>query len=228
MKITVDRVSECCLIVYFGNEIDPGLIEKLRIFTQVVQKHYSQVVCEVIPSYTSVLIEYNPLDVEANEFIDWCHKQGQQVMRSELNGASKLVTLPVYYHSDVAPDLATLAKNKKLTTEQVIELHSRTEYTVCAIGFAPGFAFLGSVDPKISSPRHAEPRLKVAKGSVGIADRQTAVYPLETPGGWQIIGKCPLDLFNIDRDPMMPFEAGDKVRFTPIQRDEFLSLGGEL
>jgi KipI family sensor histidine kinase inhibitor len=228
MKIEVSRVSENTIIVYFGHQIAPQLVEKLAVFTRAVQQHYADVVYEVIPSYTSVLIEYHPLKAEADELIAWCQQQAKKVMEREINETSKTVTLPVYYHPDVAPDLELLAQSRHLTIEQVIDIHSQTEYTVCAIGFAPGFAFLGSVDPRIVLPRRTQPRLKVAKGSVGIADQQTAVYPLDTPGGWQIVGNCPVNLFNLNNDPMMPFDVGDKVRFEPISRVQFLEFGGVL
>ncbi len=228
MPIKVSRVSENCLIVYFGEKIDLKLIGKIARFTHTLEQHYGALLYEVIPSYTTVLVEYHPLKIEINQFINWCHRQAERVMQEQIDTQGKVVTLPVYYHTEVAPDLESLARDKNLTVQQVIDIHSQTDYTVCAIGFAPGFAFLGSVDAKIATPRHAEPRLKVAKGSVGIADQQTAVYPQQTPGGWQIIGNCPLDLFNIQHDPMMPFEVGDTVRFSPISRKQFIEMGGML
>lgn len=226
MGIEVNRVSENTLIVYFGNSINPQLVAKIVLFAKELQKKYETDIYEVIPSYTSVLIEYYPLKVDDNELIAWCEQQAIKVMGDDIRLTPGIVTLPVYYHPEVAPDLEALASACQLTVEQVIEIHSQKEYTVCAIGFAPGFAFLGSVDSRIALPRHSNPRLKVAKGSVGIADEQTAIYPLETPGGWQIIGNCPVDLFDINNDPMMPFEIGDKVRFEPVSREKYLELGG--
>lgn len=228
MKIEVSRVSENTLIVYFGHSIEPQLVEKIALFTQALNAAYKTGIYEVIPSYTSVLIEYHPLKIDENKLIAWCKSQAVKLLDHPTTSIAKLVTLPVYYHPEVAPDLESLAAACQLSVEQVVEIHHQKEYTVCAIGFAPGFAFLGSVDPRIAAPRHSEPRLKVAKGSVGIADAQTAIYPLDTPGGWQVIGNCPVDLFDINNDPMMPFEVGDKVRFQPITREEFLQLGGKI
>ncbi len=229
MKVEVSRVSETSLIIYFGHSIDLKLIEKIAAFSHAVQDKYQGKIYEVIPSYTTLLIEYHPLKVDVHELTQWCQQQADKLANSKaMTSESKVVTFPVYYHPDVAPDLERLAKDRQLSVEQVIEIHSQTEYTVCAIGFAPGFAFMGSVDQRIATPRHVEPRLKVAKGSVAIADAQTAIYPQETPGGWQIIGNCPSDLFNIHHDPMMPFEVGDKIRFEPISREKFLELGGVL
>jgi KipI family sensor histidine kinase inhibitor len=121
-----------------------------------------------------------------------------------------------------------IAKRASLSIEEVIEIHQAQAYRVYAIGFAPGFAYLGEVDPRIAAPRLSTPRLKVPKGAVAIADRQTAVYPNVSPGGWNIIGLCPVDMFNPDAEPIMPVKVGDKVRFKPIAKETFLAMGGEI
>lgn len=226
MTSSVSQVSETCIIVYLGKAIDPELVSKLAVFTQRVKQQFNGAIIDAIPSYTSVLIEFHPLKIETDELLAWCQHQITQIDQSVVARSGKLVCLPVCYHTSVAPDLEALAATKGLSVEEVIAIHTQSEYTVCAIGFAPGFAFLGSVDDRIAMPRHREPRLKVAKGSVGIADSQTAVYPLETPGGWQIIGNCPLELFDINADPMMCFDVGDRVRFQSISRERYIELGG--
>ncbi len=230
MVTKVSRVSETSFIIYFGDVIDLNLIPTIASFTRLLKNTYADKIVDVTPSYTSVLIEYHPLKTDVEELIIWSQNQVHSMMKGgkDSSAVAKILTFPVYYHPDVAPDLEPLARQKNLSIEQVIAIHSQVEYTVCAIGFAPGFAFLGSVDSRIATARHAEPRLSVVKGSVGIADTQTAIYPQQTPGGWQIIGNCPIELFNINQDPMMPFEVGDKIRFEPITREQFLQLGGSL
>ncbi|MBT6028405.1 MAG: carboxyltransferase domain-containing protein, partial [Porticoccaceae bacterium] len=126
------------------------------------------------------------------------------------------------------PDLAALAENAGLTTDQVIDIHQSTEYRVYAIGFAPGFAYLGEVDERIAASRLATPRLKVPRGAVAIADRQTAVYPAESPGGWNLIGLCPTPMFDAKADPIMPVSTGDRVSFKAISKQDFIDLGGKL
>ena len=116
----------------------------------------------------------------------------------------------------------------KISVDEVIEIHQQQEYRVYAIGFAPGFAYLGEVDERIAAPRLATPRQKVPRGAVAIADRQTAVYPAVSPGGWNLIGLCPTRMFNPENDPSMPVQVGDRVRFAAIDRDDFLARGGEL
>ncbi|WP_369434125.1 allophanate hydrolase subunit 1 [Psychromonas sp. MME1] len=123
-------------------------------------------------------------------------------------------------------DLDALSQRTNLTVAEIIQLHSETIYRVCAIGFAPGFAFLAEVPAAIQAPRHATPRHFVPAGSVAIADAQTAVYPSDSPGGWQIIGNCPITLFDHHRDPITPFKVGDRVKFTAISATHFAELGG--
>ena len=142
--------------------------------------------------------------------------------------AGKTVELPVWYDPESGPDLESLAKNADLSPEEVIAIHQSSEYRVYAIGFAPGFAYLGQVDERIAAPRLASPRLKVPRGAVAIADRQTAVYPDVSPGGWNLIGLCPTRMFDPAATPTMPVSVGDNIRFKAIERDEFLALGGEL
>jgi KipI family sensor histidine kinase inhibitor len=140
----------------------------------------------------------------------------------------KVVLLPVYYSTESGPDLELLANNAGLSVDDVIAIHQSQEYRVYAIGFAPGFAYLGEVDKRIAAARLATPRQKVPRGAVGIADRQTAVYPAVSPGGWNLIGLCPQRMFDPVARPTMPVAVGDRVKFDAISRDEFLALGGEL
>lgn len=155
--------------------------------------------------------------------------EGSGITQRALNNVSEQqIALPVYYDSAVAPDLLALATYAGLSIEQLIALHTGTSYTAYANGFAPGFCYLGHVDSALAVPRHASPRAAVAAGSVAIADRQTAVYPRQSPGGWRIIGRCPLPLFDAYEQPPNKINVGDTVRFYAVDRECFLSLGGIL
>lgn len=228
--IRVEPVSETCLIVHLGDQIDTQLAPQIGRLSQYLKGAYSQSLIEVIPSYTSLFIQYHPCLITYHALhaaiMQYAKKMEQPLSAGESSHAGKLITLPVYYHHDVGPDLLTVANQHGLTPKQVVEIHSQATYTVCAIGFAPGFAFLASVDSLIATPRHAEPRLKIPAGSVGIANEQTAVYPADSPGGWQIIGNCPQTLFSPEQQPMTPFEVGDRVTFEPIMKDQFIQQGG--
>ncbi|MBT5030789.1 MAG: 5-oxoprolinase subunit PxpB, partial [Proteobacteria bacterium] len=147
---------------------------------------------------------------------------------TNIHTSGKLVELPVLYGEPYGLDIKAIAERVEITEVEVAELHQAQKYRVYAIGFAPGFAYLGEVDERIAAPRLATPRQKVPRGAVAIADRQTAVYPSESPGGWNLIGLCPTLLFDPDAIPPMPVRVGDSVRFVAIDEVEFLNLGGEL
>jgi KipI family sensor histidine kinase inhibitor len=149
-------------------------------------------------------------------------------LQSSTVGSGRSVVLPVYYAPESGEDLERLAANAGLSIEDVIAIHSGGNYRVYAIGFAPGFAYLGEVDERIAAPRLPTPRQRVPRGAVAIADRQTAVYPAVSPGGWNLIGRCPVRMFDPDATPSMPVAVGDRVRFEPVSRQRFLELGGTL
>lgn len=216
------RISESHVMVYVSKDkIDIQLTPKIALFCEKIKHKFPKLI-DIIPSYHSVLIEFHPLHTDVEKLIHYLAQQLEDFDQLTGTREPKTIELPVYYHPEVAPDLNDVAARHGLSVEQVIVHHSQVEYTICAIGFAPGFAFLGSVDKAIATPRHTEPRLHVAKGSVGIADEQTAVYPLDSPGGWQIIGNCPVDL----TDPN--FQVGDKVMFKPVSKQSFIEMGGSI
>lgn len=217
-------VSETSLMLYMGDEIDVGQAPFIGEVARRIKNGFAEV-CEVTASYTSLLVQVHTRQAGVEEL-------GEKLIEM-IRGSSftveaqcKLIELPVYYAPEVGPDLETVASACGLTIEELIAIHSGRDYTVCAVGFAPGFAFLADVDQRIATPRHERPRSKVPAGSVGIADRQTAVYPLDTPGGWQLLGRCPVPVYNARQTPMSPFEVGDRVRFVPVDRKTYLERGG--
>jgi KipI family sensor histidine kinase inhibitor len=181
---------------------------------------------DLIPSYHSLLVIYNPLSIDYQKIEQEIRDTIGRWKANYQPQQSRIVELPVYYSPESGPDLQRIADHSGLSIDQVIELHQQTEYTVYAMGFAPGFAYLGEVDERIAMPRLATPRHNVPQGAVAIADRQTAIYPSQSPGGWNLVGLCPLSLFNADKRPHSPMQVGDKLRFKSIDRDEFIQLGG--
>lgn len=229
MKIVV--AGENSLIIYFGEQTSPAVSAQVQRATQRLEAALGEHLIDMVPSYASLLVIYNPLSCD--------HLYVRRIIREQLitstegensttSDEGKIVTLPVYYSTESGPDLEALSERAGMSVDEVIELHQSTAYRVYAIGFAPGFAYLGQVDERIAAPRLANPRLKVPRGAVAIADRQTAVYPAVSPGGWNLIGLCPTRMFNPEATPTMPVTVGDQVRFQAIERDEFLALGGEL
>ena len=225
MKIV--PAGEGALIAYFGDQPSPDISLTIQAAVQRLPDLIGPALVDLVPSYASLLVLFDPLEAELAQVRQAMLKCGSRPdAAAEIE--SRLVELPTWYSPESGPDLSDLASHAGLSVEQVIELHQQQEYRVYAIGFAPGFAYLGEVDPQIARPRHKTPRQKVPAGSVAIADRQTAVYPQDSPGGWNLIGRCPLTLFDPEADPVMPFEVGDRVRFRAISRSEFERLGGNL
>lgn len=223
----VEIAGENALIIYFGEQTDPRISAQVQQAERLLRSQLGGNLIDMVASYASLLVIYDPLRTD--------HFAVRSAIRQVVDGleehdaqAGQVVALPVYYSEESGPDLADLAKRAGLSVEEVIQIHSSQEYRVYAIGFAPGFAYLGEVDPRIAAPRLSTPRLKVPRGAVAIADQQTAVYPAVSPGGWNLIGLCPTPMFNPDADPTMPVQVGDRVTFRPIEREEFIALGGEL
>ena len=227
MKIQI--AGENALIIYYSQNKNTNVAAKVLQAQQLIHAHLSDKIIDLVPSYASILVVFDMLKTD--------HHQLRVQLRSILSkittensvlAEQNVIQLPVYYSTESGPDLALIAKLSKLSIEQVIDIHQQQQYQVYAIGFAPGFAYLGDVNNKIATPRLSTPRMKVPKGAVAIADKQTAVYPSESPGGWNIIGLCPIDMFDINAQPSMPVQVGDTVKFHAISKEEFITLGGKL
>lgn len=225
LEFSIEPVAECSLLIRFVNPVSATLSVQIGELASEIMGKFSGIVINVTPSYQTILVDYLPYRMDQDEiipslrgFITACYLSPECL--------EERVELPAYYHHSVGPELA-LYEHDGLTLQDVIRLHSEAVYTVCAIGFAPGFAFMTDVAEPLRKPRLKTPRLRVPAGSIAIAENQTAVYPAISPGGWNIIGNCPLKLFDPEQSPMIPFTIGSQVCFRPISREEFLDLGGE-
>ena len=230
-QFTIKIAGENALIIYFSDDMSADVANQVRTAQQLIlscmSDNANNHIIDLIPSYASILVMFDLLVTDHHAVRNELRVTLKSLFEgNKISENSKVVELPVYYSQESGPELTTIAKNANLTIEDVIELHQAQEYHVYAIGFAPGFAYLGEVDERIATPRLATPRLKVPKGAVGIADRQTAVYPSTSPGGWNIIGLCPVNMFDANAEKPMPVNVGDKVKFKVITKDEFLLLGG--
>ena len=226
-KFGISIAGENALIVYFGTEPDAHIAAQVSKTAADLRQSMGELLIDLVPSYASLLVIYDPLQTD-HYFVRAQIRSATQNLLQPSEQQGNLISLPVYYSLESGPDLQELADNASLSVEQVIEIHQQTEYRVYAIGFAPGFAYLGEVDERIAAPRLATPRQKVPRGAVAIADRQTAVYPAQSPGGWNLIGLCPEPMFDPNAIPSMPVQAGDRVRFNAIDREQYLALGGVL
>lgn len=228
---TIAIAGENALIVYFSDKPGAAVSTEIANTAKKLQTYLGATLIDLVPSYASLLVIFDPFKTD--------HHSVNRAICTAINASTKsapaarttsqpLVTLPVYYSSESGPDLHSVADNAELSVEEVVSLHQQGEYQVYAIGFAPGFAYLGEVDPRIATARLATPRQHVPRGSVAIADRQTAVYPSDSPGGWNLIGRCPTLMFNPQATPSMAVAVGDRVRFEAIDRATFIAMGGVL
>lgn len=219
--------GENAIMLYLGGRASPQVSARVQAACEAIDAALGADLIDLVPSYASVLIIYDALRCD--------HLSVGQRVRAALTSmpdiaasSGREVVLPVYYAAEAGEDLEALAERSGLGIEELVALHTGVEYRVYAIGFAPGFAYLGEVDERIAAPRLSTPRLRVPRGAVAIADRQTAVYPAVSPGGWNLIGRCPSRMFDPSATPTMPVSVGDRVRFEAIDRQRFLALGGEL
>ncbi len=228
LKVQISIVGENSLIIYISQAPDEGTIQKIALINRQLHEKLNKFIIDSIPSYISLLVTWDYLIIDYMNFKKKLVECLKNIAFENSTIKRDILKVPVYYSNVTGPDLENLAHQKHISTKELIEIHQNREYLVYAIGFAPGFAYLGNVDEKIAAPRKSTPRVKIPAGSVGIADQQTAIYPNSSPGGWNIIGRCPLELFKIGKDNDFRFSVADRVRFFSIDRNKYLSLGGKL
>ncbi|MGP2658038.1 5-oxoprolinase subunit PxpB [Malaciobacter sp. WC5094] len=214
------------LIIYFGDEIAQDVALKVKKAYQGLKSLNLDGLIEIIPSYTSIFISYDIFKYDYESLVELLKQEIN--LDSKVEFEEKIVTIDTYYDPEVGLDLKDMTFKTNLSINDIIGIHSNKLYDVYAIGFLPGFAYLASVDEAIAMPRLSSPRKQIPKGSVSIADTQTAVYPQASPGGWNILGRTALELFDRSLDTLSPLSVGDKVKFNPITKKEFLAQGGIL
>ncbi|WP_342647991.1 5-oxoprolinase subunit PxpB [Mucilaginibacter sp. CSA2-8R] len=222
-------LSEKAITINFGDSISADLLTQITAVNQLVQEQPFPGMITTVPAYSTLTVYFDPLQVYKSTLDGWrcLDKVGNYILslsltdrQSTLNTIAPII-IPTCYGGSYGPDLEAVAAMHHLSSEAVISIHSAAAYIVYMIGFVPGFAYLGGMDKILASPRKATPRAAVPAGSVGIAGEQTGVYPLDTPGGWQIIGRTPLSMFDTDRTQPSLLKAGDRVQFKPITTSQF-------
>lgn len=211
------------IIIEVGNEISKEINRKIRGLVFRIESNGFEEIIEIIPTYRSILILYNPLKISYNNLVEKL-KYIESTMDEIKLPPAEIIHIPTLYGGKYGVDLDYVAEYNGLTPQEVIEIHSGTNYLVYMIGFTPGFPYLGGMSEKIATPRLETPREKILSGSVGIAGNQTGIYPIDSPGGWRIIGRTPLKLFDINRDPVVLLKAGQYIRFEPIDEDEYRDI----
>jgi 5-oxoprolinase (ATP-hydrolysing) subunit B len=226
MKPRIEVVAIDCLMVRLFDAIAEANMPWMLAATQRLREGFGAALVDLVPSYTTLMVHYDLTALspaQARALID----QALTDLQPQAQGSGQCHVLPVWYDLSVGPELTLLSQRSGLSVDEVIRQHSAHEYQVFALGFAPGFAFMGLVDEILATPRLSTPRKRVAAGSVGIAERQTAAYPVVSPGGWNLIGRTPAKLFDRDRDGYSLMQPGDTVRFAPVDHAEFIRLGGD-
>jgi inhibitor of KinA len=215
--------GDSALLIELGDAIDLETNIRVIALNDALLKTNIQGVEELVPTYRSLLVRYDPQKTSYEKLIDHA-RDIEKSLTPNMEKEGKRVLVPVVYGGKNGPDLSYVAKTHGLTEEQAIKLHSGETYRVYMIGFVAGFPYLGEVVDEIATPRLETPRLKVPAGSVGIAEKQTGIYPCEAPGGWQIIGRTAIRLFNPANEPPALLSAGDSVKFKPISEKEYNAL----
>jgi KipI family sensor histidine kinase inhibitor len=215
--------SDQSLLVYFGHQITLEANENVRRLLRLLELEPVVGVRNLHPAYYSLLIKFDALRMQHDEMEAILRQYLKRLDEVKLPEARR-VEIPVCYGGEFGPDLAEVCKIREIAEAQAIELHASVEYLVYFLGFVPGFAYLGELPKELATPRLAAPRKRVTAGSVGIAGNQTGVYPFSTPGGWRLIGRTPLKMFQAERHGLSLLSIGDRVRFTPISRERFAAL----
>lgn len=215
------------VFVIFGKFIDPIINKKVHYFRELIENKNILGITETIPSYTSLLICYDPLQLSYAEICTRINNI-MSVIKFESKVTKEVIHVPVLYGGSYGKDITRVAKHNKLTVEEVIKIHNDPEYLIYMIGFKPGFLYLGGLSDRLVTPRLETPRLTVEKGSVGIAGNQTGIYPQNSPGGWQIIGHTPLPLIDWSLAELTPIVAGQYIKFKSVEIDEYECIKKEI
>ena len=211
--------GDLALVVELGDAISPEINRKVRSLTDALEEGGIPGVFDFLPTYRSVLVYYDPLVVTSGEVRDGIERLLESAEITD-TGARHIVHIPTLYGGDMGPDIAFVAEHNGIDEREVVHIHSGADYLVYMMGFSPGFAYLGGLDERLATPRLQSPRTEIPAGAVGIAETQTGVYPMASPGGWQLIGRTPLKLFDPARERPVLLSAGDYVRFVPLESQE--------
>ena len=230
------QISENAISLEFGDDIHEETLVRISRINDCIKQNPFAGLLSTIPAYTTLTVYFNPVGLmndvslkgsttldKISGYITSLHVESKSAEQTH----NVIIQIPVCYDSILGFDLQELSSFYQLTKKEIIEIHSSAVYTVYMIGFVPGFPYLGGLSEKLTAPRKQNPRPAIPAGSVGIAGQQTGIYPLETPGGWQIIGRTPLKLFNVNRQQPSLLKAGDKLKFEPISLREFEQIERE-
>lgn len=226
-KIRFLTAGDSSMLIEFGNEISPEINRKITAVVQLMKAQQIEGVVDMIPAFCSLLINYDPRIITYEHL----RKRMEQLVKLDVAAeqtARKIIEIPVCYGGEYGPDIENIAKHSGVSVEEVIRIHSSRDYLIYMLGFMPGFAYLGGLEECLHTPRLANPRIKINAGSVGIGGSQTGIYPLDSPGGWQLLGMTPVKVYDPMRDVPILYEAGEYIRFVPVDEETYKSIKEEV
>ena len=221
MKPTISPVGDCAISIDFGQVIDPKVNRQIRQVIEQIKVLQLDGIIELVPTYCALLVQYDAMVYTYSDICRILDPILQESVTDSVIERVMIVEIPTVYGGEFGPDLGFVASYNHISEDEVVSIHSGTDYLVYMLGFIPGFTYLGGMDPRIATPRLSSPRTLIPAGSVGIAGEQTGTYPSDSPGGWQIIGRTPVTMYDMSKKQAALLQAGDYVRYVPINENEF-------
>ena len=222
-KAKILTAGDSALLIEFEQKIAPEINAQITAFVHLLKEQHIEGVTDLIPAFASLLINYDPRVIGYKD-LKTRIEELLKIEVSEEAGDARVFEIPVCYGGEYGPDIANIAENAGISEQEVIDIHCSKDYLIYMLGFLPGFVYLGGLDERIHTPRLANPRISIPAGSVGIAASQTGIYPLNSPGGWQLLGMTPVKTYDPERETPILVEAGDYIRFVPVTEEEFLKI----
>lgn len=219
-NIRILTAGDSSILIEFGKEINPEINGKITSLVQLMKEQHIEGVVDMIPAFCTLLVNYDPRVITYEEI----RNRMEKLLKIETRASEsrrRVYEIPVCYGGEYGPDIENIAEHAGLSVEEVIRIHSSRDYLIYMLGFLPGFCYLGGLDERIHTPRLANPRIKINAGSVGIGGSQTGIYPLDSPGGWQLMGMTPVKTYDPEREVPILVEAGDYIRFVPVDESEY-------
>ena len=222
-KAKILTAGDSALLIEFEQKIAPEINAQITAFVHLLKEQHIEGATDLIPAFASLLINYDPRVIGYKDL----KARIEELLKIEVSeeaGEARVFEIPVCYGGEYGPDIANIAENAGISEQEVIDIHCSKDYLIYMLGFLPGFVYLGGLDERIHTPRLANPRISIPAGSVGIAASQTGIYPLNSPGGWQLLGMTPVKTYDPERETPILVEAGDYIRFVPVTEEEFLKI----